>query len=165
MKRTRLFIIALLVGVLGFSVNWAISSGKPSERETRNKVDTRIDNSHYWVNMAEQGYIDFNPDVKVPMGIFTGSQIEAYSVLTDDSPDVPVTEVNSTQSENSVFVDPNNSDVVLNSNNSTQNPVGSLYGANDFHSFDAAESWEGQVQGAGGGNSGDPTTAKGLNGR
>jgi len=165
MKRTRLFIIALLVGVLGFSVNWAISSGKPSERETRNKVDTRIDNSHYWVNMAEQGYIDFNPDVKVPMGIFTGSQIEAYSVLTDDSPDVPVTEVNSTQSENSVFVDPNNSDVVLNSNNSTQNPVGSLYGANDFHSFDAAESWEGQVQGAGGGNSGDPTTAIGLNGR
>lgn len=165
MKRTRLFIIAFLIGVLGFSINWVISSSNPSERETRNKVDTRIDNLNYWVEMAEKGYIDFNPDIKVPLGIYTGSQIEAYSVLTEDSPDVPVTEVNSTQSENSVFVDPNNSDVVLNSNNSTQNPVGSLYGANDFHSFDASETWEGQVQGAGGGNSGDPTTAIGLNGR
>ncbi len=165
MKRTRLFIIAFLIGILGFSINWAISSGKSSEREARNKVDTRIDNLQYWVNMAEKGYIDYNPDIKVPMGTFTGSQIKAYSVITEDSPDVPVTEVNSTQSENSVFVDPNNADVVLNSNNSTQNPVGSLYGANDFHSFDAAETWEGQVQGAGGGNSGDPTTAIGLNGR
>lgn len=165
MKKFRLFFIVFLIGVLGFSINWAISNDKPSEKDLRSKVDTRIDNSNYWVKMAEKGYINFNPDVRAPLGIFTGSEINARGVLTDDSPDVPVTEINSTQSENSVFVDPNNSDVVLNSNNSTQNPVGTLYGANDFHSFDAAESWEGQIQGAGGGNSGDPTTAIGLNGR
>jgi hypothetical protein len=79
---------------------------------------------------------------------------------------VPVTEINSTQSENSIFVDPNNPEVVLNSNNSTANPVnGVLYGANDLFTFDSGESWGGEVQGAGVGNSGDPTTAIGLNGR
>ena len=165
MTKTRLLSLIILIGVFGFSLNWAISSGEDSERENRKKVDTRIDNSYYWVEMAEKGYIDFNSEMKAPSGIYTGSKINARGVLTDDSPDVPVTEINSTQSENSVFVDPNNPDVVLNSNNSTQNPVGSLYGANDFHSFDASESWEGQVEGAGGGNSGDPTTAIGLNGR
>ena len=165
MKKFRLFILIMVTVVFGLGLNWAISNGKNSERENRNKVDTRIDNAHYWVNMAEKGYIEFNPDIKAPLGVYTGSKINALGVVTDDSPDVPVTEINSTQSENSIFVDPNNPDVVLNSNNSTQNPVGSLYGANDFYSFDAAESWEGEVQGAGGSNSGDPTTAIGLNGR
>lgn len=165
MKKSKLLIFILFIGVFGLSLNWAISNGKSSERENRNKVDTRIDNAHYWVDMAQKGYIDFNPDVSAELGVYTGNRIEAYSVLFEDSPDVPVTEINSTQSENSIFIDPNNSDVVLNSNNSTQNPVGSLYGANDLYSFDAAETWEGEVQGAGGGNSGDPTTAIGLNGR
>lgn len=135
------------------------------ERERRAMVDTRIDNSRYWLKMAEAGYIPFNPEVKVEPGVFAGSKIKAFSVLTDDSPDVPVTDINSTQSENSVFIDPNDNLVLMNSNNSTQNPVGSLYGANSLFSFDAAETWEGQVQGAGGSNSGDPTTAIGLNGR
>lgn len=165
MKKSLLFLGVIVLAFIGFSVNWAISNSKQSDREMRNKVDTRIDNSNYWVKMAEKGYIDFNPDVKAPKGIFTGSKIKAFGVLTEDSPDIPVTEINSTQSENSVFVDPQNPSVVLNSNNSTQNPVGSLYGANDLYSFDAAESWEGEVQGAGGSNSGDPTTAIGLNGR
>lgn len=165
MNKIRLLSLILLIAVFGFSLNWAISGGENSERENRNKVDTRIDNAHYWVEMAEKGYIPFNSEEKAPLGIYTGSKVEAFGVLTEDSPDIAVTEINSTQSENSVFVDPNNPDVILNSNNSTQNPVGSLYGANDFHSFDAAESWEGQVEGAGGGNSGDPTTAIGLNGR
>ena len=165
MKKSRLLAIMLLIGIFGFSLNWAISNQKSSEREDRNKVDTRIDNSRYWVKMAEKGYIEFNPDGRSESGVYTGSKIEAFGVLTDDSPDVPVTDVNSTQSENSIFIDPSNPDVVLNSNNSTQNPVGSLYGANDFFSFNAGETWGGEVQGAGGSNSGDPTTAIGLNGR
>ena len=165
MKKSRLLAFVLILAVTGLSLNWAISSDENSERALRNKVDTRIDNEHYWEKMAEKGYIEFNPDIKAPLGTFTGSKIEAFGVLTDDSPDVPVTEVNSTQSENSVFADPNDPSVVLNSNNSTQNPVGSLYGANDFFTFDGGETWEGEVQGAGGSNSGDPTTAIGLNGR
>jgi len=165
MKKIKLFGLLLLLGVFGFGINWVISGEGRNEKENRSKVNTRIDNSHYWVEMAEKGYIDFNPDVKVEQGNYTGSKIKSLSVVTDDSPDVPVTEINSTQSENSVFVDPSNPDVVLNSNNSTQNPVGSLYGANDLYSFNIGETWEGEVEGAGGSNSGDPTTSIGLNGR
>jgi len=165
MKKNKLFFFFALIGLLAFGINWAVSSSKMDERENRSMVDTRIDNSQYWVKMAEAGYIPFNPDVTVERGIFTGSEIKSPSVITEDSPDVPVTDINSTQSENSIFVDPNDPDIVLNSNNSTQNPVGSLYGANDLYSFDIGETWEGEVQGAGGSNSGDPTTAIGLNGR
>ena len=165
MKKNKLFFLIVLLGMLAFGLNWAVSSGKMDERERRSKVDTRIDNSKYWVKMAEAGYIPFNPDVKVKPGVFKGTKIKAFSVLTEDSPDVPVTDINSTQSENSIFVDPNDNFTVLNSNNSTPNPVSGIYGANDLYSFDAAETWEGEVQGAGGSNSGDPTTAIGLNGR
>ncbi|RLD54865.1 MAG: hypothetical protein DRJ05_13925, partial [Bacteroidetes bacterium] len=166
MKKTKLFIALVLLGTFAFGINWAISNGKLSEREKNKLVDGRIDNMNYWVTAAEKGLVPFNPEVKVKPGVYTGSKIVAFSVLTEDSPDVPVTEINSTQSENSIFVDPNNPEVVLNSNNSTANPVnGVLYGANDLFTFDAGETWEGEVQGAGGSNSGDPTTAIGLNGR
>ncbi|NQU84212.1 MAG: exo-alpha-sialidase, partial [Mariniphaga sp.] len=40
-----------------------------------------------------------------------------------------------------------------------------LFGANDFYSFDGGENWEGELEGAGGANSGDPTTSIGMNGR
>ena len=164
MRKTTLFITIISIAFFAFGINWVISNSKTPDRETP-KFDHRIDNVRYWVKMAEKGYTPFNPDVKVKPAVFTGSKIKAFGVLTDDSPDVPVTEINSTQSENSIFVDPLNNEIVLNSNNSTTQPVTSLYGANDLYSFDAAETWEGEVQGAGGGNSGDPTTAIGLNGR
>ena len=114
---------------------------------------------------AKQGLATLNPVVTVEKATFKGSEIDAGSVVTEDSPDVPVTSINSTQSENSIFVNPNDNENALNSNNSTQNPVGMLYGANDFFTFDAGLNWGGEVQGAGGPNSGDPATAIGLNGR
>ena len=166
MKKTRLFIALVLLGTFAIGLNWAISNGKMSEREKRKLTDPRIDNIQYWIKAAEKGLVPFNPEVKIKPAVFTGSDIVAFGVLTDDSPDVPVTEINSTQSENSIFVDPNNPGVVLNSNNSTANPVnGTFYGANDFFTFDKGESWEGEIQGAGVNNTGDPTTAIGLNGR
>lgn len=128
------------------------------------KVDTRIDNMAYWRRMASLGLVPVEPDHAAPFGKYTGSRLSGRSVMTDDSPDVPVTTVNSTQSENSIFVDPNNPQAVLNSNNSTPRPASTVYGANDFWSNDAGSTWGGHVQGAGGENSGDPTTAIGLNG-
>ncbi len=128
-------------------------------------LDTRIDKMKYWRKAAELGLTPVEPYHPVPMGDFKGSRINAKGVVRDDSPDVPVTNVNSTQSENSIFVNPNNTDHVLQSNNSTQNPVGQLYGANYFFSLDFGQTWGGSVQGAGGANSGDPTTAINLNGR
>jgi len=128
-------------------------------------VDTRIDNIGYWMKMAEKGLVPYNPDVQVEPAVFVGSGINAVSSQTEDSPDVPVTDVNSTQSENSIFIDPFDEQTVLNSNNSTSNPFTSLYGANDFYSFDSGESWGGEIYGAGGYNSGDPATAIGTDGR
>ena len=130
------------------------------------KVDTRIDNMGYWRKMAELGFVPVAPNVTPPKAIFTSSKIVAKSVRTDNSPDVPVTEVTSTQSENSVFINPNDRANPLNSNNSGQYPnTSSIYGANDFYSFNKGITWEGEVQGPNGNNSGDPTTAIGLNGR
>ncbi len=166
MNKNRILLFSLFLVALAFSINWAVSKGKMSEREKRHQVDTRIDNVHYWVKMAEKGLVNFNPNVKAPPAIFTGSKIKAFSVVTEDSPDVPVTSGSSTtQSENSIFVNPNDPDNPLNSNNSTNNPVSTLYGANDFFSFDGGETWEGEKEGAGGSNSGDPTTAISLTGR
>ncbi len=128
-------------------------------------LDTRVDNMGYWLKAAELGLTEYNPEVTVPLGTYKSSRIKSTSVVRDDSPDVPVTQENSTQSENSIFVDPSDPDHVLQSNNSTQNPLGSIYGANYFFSEDFGLTWGGSVQGAGGTNSGDPATAIGLNGR
>lgn len=165
MKNTTLAISFVALILIAFTVRWGMSSGKQTKLERSRWVNSRIDNIHYWVDKAEKGLIPFNQETKIPAAHFTGSKLIAHGVLTDDSPDIPVTTINSTQSENSIFVDPNNAEKVLNSNNSTQNPVGGLYGANDLFSLNGGETWEGEIEGAGGDNSGDPTTAIGLNGR
>jgi hypothetical protein len=136
---------------------------KDAERAT--KVNTRVDNNGYWKKMAALGLAKLNGITPVKPSLYTGSEIKAFSVLTEDSPDVATTDVNSTQSECSIFVSPENNDLALNSNNSTQNPVGALYGANYLITEDAGLTWGGSVQGAGGGNSGDPTTSISLSGR
>jgi len=115
--------------------------------------------------MADSGFVYLAPIEYVPPAEFTGSRIESPMVMVSDSPDVPTTTVNSTQSENSVFVNPLNNQALLNSNNSTQNPVGSLYGADYLLSTDGGVTWGGSVNGAGGSNSGDPAAAIGLGGR
>jgi PKD repeat protein len=137
---------------------------RPTEKGV-GKIDTRIDNQRYWRRMADSGFVYLAPVESVPSATFTGSRIESPMVMNENSPDVPTTTANSTQSENSVFVNPVNNQVVLNSNNSTQNPVGSLYGANYLLSFDGGTTWGGSVNGAGGSNSGDPAAAISLTGR
>ena len=162
MKKPRLFIIILTFGLVAFSVNWAISDSSPSERQRRAKVDYRIDNNRYWIKMAELGLAELNPVVEVPKAIYNGSKIHSPMVANDDSPDVPVTTESAQQSENSIFVDPNDNAIALNSNNS--GPPG-FYGADDLYTFDSGETFQGEVQGAGGNNSGDPATAIGTDGR
>jgi hypothetical protein len=128
-------------------------------------LDTRIDNMRYWMKAAELGLTPYNPAGTVPLGTYKGSRIDATSVVTENSPDVPVTEENSLQSENSIFVDPHDPAYVLQSNNSVSNPVENVYGANYFISQDFGSTWGGSILGAGGENRGDPATAIGLNGR
>jgi len=130
------------------------------------QVDTRVDNMGYWRRMAEAGLVPVAPNALAPTPVQRSSKIMAPGIPAGNSPDVPVTTSNSTQSENSVFIDPENAALLLNSNNSTPQPsTGSIYGADALYSSDTAVTWGGTYLGAGGGNSGDPTTAINNNGR
>ena len=118
------------------------------------KLNTAIDNLGYWKAAAEQGLTMPNQQRSVPPATFTGSEILAVSVLTDDSPDVVIITGSTSQSENSIFVNPNDADNPLNSNNSTNQPSGgiTLYGADYLYSFDGGVNWGGSMNGAGGSN-------------
>jgi hypothetical protein len=131
------------------------------------KLNNAIDNQGYWRAAAEAGLTRPNPMRSVPSSVFTGSEIRAVSVLTEDSPDVVLITGSTSQSENSVFVNPNDNNNALNSNNSTNQPSGgiTLYGADYLYSFDGGVNWGGSMQGVGGSNQGDPATAIGSNGR
>jgi len=114
--------------------------------------------------MASLGRARANPTIDVPAGIEKGSGIEE---LGQDSPDVTITSAfNVTQSENSVFVDPTDSNRVLNSNNSTNGPPATfLFGTSDFVTADAGLTWTGHAELPSGSNAGDPATAIDLGGR
>ena len=95
----------------------------------KGKVNTKVDNIGYWSHMVQLGYVKASPKTKVPPARFTGTKILEYAPSrvtrhasrSQDSPDIPVTgETDVTQSENSVFIDPVDENVVLNSNNSSR---------------------------------------------
>ncbi len=146
--------------ILGYATNRAVVSVNNSEN-----VDTRIDNQGYWTRLAAKGIVPYNPEVVTEPAIFTGSSIRATTVTTRDSPDIPVTEINCVQSENSIFINPLDETNILNSNNSATNPVDTTYGANSFFSFNSGTTWDGDIEGAGEDNFGDPAATIGLNGR
>lgn len=158
MHNSRLLLVVLTL-LVPFLLSAQQQPGKHFPKAVKGKehlIDTRVDNMTYWKRMAEMGYVEVAPEVPVPPPVYTGSSINSRSITIEDSPDVAVTEENSTQSENSIFVNPLDNQNVLNSNNSTTNPMEILYGANDLYSFDQGETWQGEVDGAGGPNSGDP---------
>lgn len=165
MKKTTLITIGIFVILGTFSLNWAISNNGLTEREKRAQVNTRVDNNGYWKRMAERGLATLNPEVEVPKATFAGSAIKSRMVKREDSPDVPVTDVSSTQSENSIFIDPNDNMVALNSNNSTPANGGSVYGADYLYTMDLGETWGGSIQGPNSSNSGDPASCIGTDGR
>ena len=121
-------------------------------------IDTRIDNWRYWKEKAEQGLTPFNSDEPPKPAKYVGDQNRM-----PDGPDILLISGGSTtQSENSVFIDPNNNQTALVSNNST---IGSsVQGTNALFSFDGGNTWVGGTGGAGGNNSGDPAAAISLGG-
>ncbi len=158
MNRLYQILIVLLILTLGFNTNRAIQN-------QRKEVISWIDNQGYWLKLAEQGIVNYNPDKKAAPAIFTGSRIKAILVRTEDSPDIPVTDENSTQSENSIAIDPFDESVLLNSNNSTNLDVTEKYGADALFSFDSGDTWDGDIEGPDEENNGDPVSVIGLSGR
>ncbi len=134
------------------------------------EVDTRIWSISYWMRMAEFGLVPYSPVIPVEPAVDTGSEIPATDISAAvDSPDVPLTTLtNTTQTENSVFVNPNDVNKLLNSNNSTDwngVSVSTIYGSSGFMSTDGGPTWSGSVLGTGGSNGGDPAAAIDLSGR
>lgn len=145
-------------------------------QQGKGRVNTMVDNIGYWTRMVQLGYVSASPVMKVPPSGFTGTGIMEYEVphvtrhasRIPDSPDVPVTtETSVTQSENSVFIDPEDEGIVLNSNNSSNwisGTASTSYGADALFTFNYGQDWGGSTLGVNGNNSGDPSTAIGLNG-
>ncbi len=159
MKIIKVLLSITVILALGYATNRAINNS------ITEKVDTRIDNQGYWTRLAAKGIVPYNPEVRVKSATFTGSKIRAKTVSTLDSPDVPVTEINCIQSENSVFINPLDETNLINSNNSATNPIDTTFGANSFYSNNSGTTWDGDIEGAGEENFGDPAATIGLNGR
>lgn len=159
----------LLTGMLLFAATFTLfAQNNKSIFPPDYKVDTRIDNMGYWRKCAEAGLVPVEPYTPIPAARYTGSKVLLRGVSVIDSPDVLVTTEpsNSTQSENSIVIDPNNKNNLLNSNNSTPQPSnGTVKGADALKTADGAATWSGSVEGAGGSNSGDPAAVIDLNGR
>ena len=142
----------------------------------KGKVNTKVDNIGYWSRMVRMGYVRPNPASDGPKAVFNGTRLAPWKTYgnpaipfrSQNSPDVPVTdETDVTQSENSIFIDPAEENIVLNSNNSSSWISGYAldpYGADALYSFDNGQGWSGSTNGVNGNNAGDPSTAIGANG-
>jgi len=168
MKKSYLLISLLFIIFISIKLHSQVNQKNVQAKNMPLRVDKRIDNMGYWMKMAEEGLVNYNPVVPVKPAEFKGTQLDIKSV-PQDSPDVAVTNAgNTTQSENSIFADPMNNEHVLNSNNSTNwdgSTVSGLYGADYFHTDNTGSTWSGSISGAGGSNSGDPAAVIGRNGR
>jgi hypothetical protein len=135
----------------------------------KGKVVPYADNIGYWMDMVKKGYVQASIATPWVPAKTLGSAIRAVNIPPQDSPDIPVTSADDvTQSENSVFIDPDNEDNVLNSNNSTGwalQQAQAVYGADYWYSLDDGQDWSGSPEGAGDMNRGDPCTAISLDGR
>jgi hypothetical protein len=99
-----------------------------------------VDNINLWVNWAKRGLApDFRTTGPFTPAVNQSSKIEASAASFVNSPDVAITTANS-QSENSVFVNPNNIAVALNSNNSL---VAGIYRASAYNTSNTGASWSG----------------------
>ena len=165
---SKIYTILIVTTVLFFFGKTAKAQDNKLVMPADFQVDTRIDNMGYWRQCAEWGLVPVQPYSRVPSAKYTGSKVLLKGVRIIDSPDVCTTNEpsNSTQSENSIVINPMNGDVLLNSNNSTPQPSnGTVKGADALKSIDGAGTWSGTVEGAGGSNSGDPAAVIDLNGR
>ncbi|MCD4697131.1 MAG: glycoside hydrolase, partial [Bacteroidales bacterium] len=163
MKKIILLITATCLMGFVININAQTDNQNKQKKEEVQKIRTEIDNIHYWTKLAEKGLVPYNATVPFKPAEEKGSQIITPDYIAN-SPDVVILDItNNTQSENSVFIDPNDNSRVFNSNNSEQS--GSIYGANYVFTDDYGLSWTGSKYGAGGSNSGDPAACIGLNGR
>jgi hypothetical protein len=167
MKQARNFLILI------FLIQMSLASGQDTRRllqvteKGKGHINSMVDNIGYWSKMVRLGYVLPDSAKPVPPPRFLGSFLNMSGIPPQNSPDIPVTgEQETTQTENSVFIDPGDEFVVLNSNNSSSwinGYAATPYGADALYSLNQGQQWQGSVNGVNGSNSGDPATAIGLN--
>jgi hypothetical protein len=128
------------------------------------QMDTRLDNIGYYQTQILAGRMAPNPLVTIPPAI------PSTSSSPSDGTDVVIIDASDTgQSENSIAIDPNNNNSLLNSNNSygTGSSSGTLYGADGYMSSNNGNTWGGSYHGVDGpgGDWGDPAVAIDRNGK
>ena len=168
MAKIMLLFTALFL--MGFMVNINAQSGIKEYLvdSDGNIFNTKIDNIDYWVELAERGLIPFNQPIPVKPAEPGSSMINVDGIVQNSVDIVIYDNDDYIQSENSVFVDPNNKLEILNSNNSRGwdgSAATTGYGSSYFNSYNGGYSWSGSYEGAGGSNKGDPTTCIGTIGR
>jgi len=109
------------------------------------KIDTRIDNLAYWMKLAEQGLVSFNPNTPVPAPTYKGSQIKSALIALLNSADVLIDGTTPySETENSVAINTGNTTKALNSNNAvdlTTFPV--TASTSKFTTTDGGNNWTG----------------------
>ncbi len=139
-----------------------------------------IDNQGYWQEMADQGLAIPNPTVTVPAPTYKGGSLPVPLALYYNSPDIFIKDkdpgdappANNVQTENSIFINPLDPTIGLNSNNSANidfvNAIQTFLGTSGFafeNPSDDDIEFDGQVTGTGGANQGDPAAVINTSGR
>jgi hypothetical protein len=106
--------------------------------------------------------------IDIPSDWVPADPITRYYDIGDGAtvgPNFRVKPGNTTQSELSIDVHPTNSNIVFGSANATNWPVSTLYGTGVYWSLDGGVNWTGFDNPPFGGNSGDPVSVIGSDGR
>lgn len=119
----------------------------------RKAVDTRIDQMRYWMQLAIEGKVPYNKESKAPAAQWRSSLVTPWGQL---SPDVRLGDKGSTRSENSVTLLPGSSHQLSVGSNLSDYPVTWLFGTDAMNSSSEGAFWQGDNEGAGGDNNGDP---------
>ncbi len=127
-------------------------------------IDTRIDNMGYWKQLAREGKIPFNKVFPVKKHVkIKGQHRGLPEPFGQPSPDRRIGDKEMMLSENSVGITADGESILV-SSNSNPNPAKEIYGANRYETINAGEEWEGEAEGAGGENYGDPAIGLALDG-
>jgi hypothetical protein len=153
MKRTLLFSIVLLVTFVIISSFSLAQEGSSNDKKWSR---VRIDNQGTNNTNADYKYVPCPPLFKTyNLGSIDAFVKPNYRVFPSAS---------TTQSELSIDIHPLNASIMFGSANSTQWPLGNLYGTGIYWTTNAGTNWSGFDNPPFGSNSGDPASAIGTNG-
>lgn len=146
MKTIEIMFFLSLIIFINYSVGQ--NNKKVRQNTKQDTINTAIMNIGYWLDLAKKGLVEYNPTVTIKPSVYSGKEIVSKLIVTDESEDILIYDGVYTQSENSIFVNPLNTNTLLNSNNSFNINTVDL-GTSGFFSSDAGNFWDGQPEALG----------------